>query len=232
MKIRTVVSCVLRPALALAVVLPLAACGDSQQSGSDTDTAGAASTAVQQVPQQTAPSLIASEIHRAMQQARQELSTQDIDLGHIVGDGRHDRSEDQDKLPKAVVTPQGDLVIAGKTVRATPEQHAMLLDYRQQIVGIAEAGMDIGEQGANLGTKAAKEAIWAALTGKNDKEIEQRIKPQTEQIKAAALKLCQRLPDTLVAQQKLAAAMPEFRPYATMTQKDVDDCGKDLQDDD
>ncbi len=167
-----------------------------------------------------------------MQQARQELSTQDIDLGHIrVGGGRHDRSEDQDKLPKAVITPQGDLVIAGKTVQATPEQHAMLLGYRQQIVGIAEAGMDIGEQGASLGAKAAKEAIWGALTGKNDKEIEQRIKPQTEQIKAAALKLCQRLPDTLAAQQKLAAAMPEFRPYATMTQEDVDDCGKDAQDD-
>ena len=34
------------------------------------------------------------------------------------------------------------------------------------------------------------------------------------------------------SQQKLAAAMPEFRPYATMQQKDVDDCGKDMKDKD
>jgi hypothetical protein len=38
------------------------------------------------------------------------------------------------------------------------------------------------------------------------------------------------MPDLLASQQKLAAAMPEFRPYATMTQKDVDDCGKDTID--
>ena len=47
---------------------------------------------------------------------------------------------------------------------------------------------------------------------------------------AAAAKLCQRMPDLLSAQQKLATAMPEFRPYATMQQKDVDDCGKNMTD--
>ena len=26
--------------------------------------------------------------------------------------------------------------------------------------------------------------------------------------------------------------MPEFRPYATMQQKDIDDCGKDMTDKD
>ena len=34
----------------------------------------------------------------------------------------------------------------------------------------------------------------------------------------------------LVSQQKLAAALPAFKPYATMTQQDVDDCGKDMKD--
>jgi hypothetical protein len=27
-------------------------------------------------------------------------------------------------------------------------------------------------------------------------------------------------------QQQLAASLPDFKPYATMTQKDVEDCGK------
>ena len=83
---------------------------------------------------------------------------------------------------------------------------------------------------ADLGIRAAKEAMWGAFTGKSDKDIEASIKPQTEKIKAAAATLCRQLPDLLSAQQKLAAAMPEFRPYATMQQKDVNDCGKDMQD--
>lgn len=208
-------------ALAIALLLSMAGCGRSGQSGPD-----ATGQAMKDVQEQTSPSLIAAEIHKGMAQARRELATRDIEIDHIlIGHGRH--GED-DALPRAAITPQGDLVIAGKRVAATPEQHALLLDYRQQVVGIAEAGMDIGEQGANLGTQAAKEAIWGALTGKSDQQIETSIKPQTEQIKAAALKLCQRLPALLASQQTLAAAMPDFRPYATMTRKDVDDCGKDV----
>ena len=157
--------------------------------------------------------------------------TKDIDVGsvHIHGKDWHDKDDDS-KPPKAVITPQGELVIAGKPMQATPEQHTMLVDYRQHIIGIAEAGMDIGASGADIGVAAAKQALWGALSGKSDKEIEASIKPQTDKIEAAAARLCQRLPGLLSAQQKLAAAMPEFRPYATMQQKDVDDCGKDMAD--
>lgn len=217
--------------LALALLLPLAACSQTDQAGSNNADNGA--QAIKDAQDQTSPSMIATEIHKGIEQARQELVTKDIDLNDDhVGHHHHGDHDEHDNRPKAVITPQGDLVIAGKTVPATPAQHTLLVDYRQQIIGIAEAGMDIGEHGANLGTQAAKEAIWGALTGKSDKEIEERIKPQTEQIKAAAAKLCLRLPDMLTSQQKLAAAMPEFRPYATMTQKDVDDCGKDDNDSD
>ena len=217
--------------LALALLLPLAAC--SQTDKTESNSADNAAQAIKEVQDETSPSMIAAEIHKGIEQAKQELATKDIDINNVhVGHGHHNDKDEHNDLPKAVITPQGDLVIAGKTVPASPEQHAMLVDYRRQIVGIAEAGMDIGEHGATLGTQAAKEAIWGALTGKSDKEIEERIKPQTEQIKAAAAKLCLRLPDMLSSQQKLAAAMPEFRPYATMTQKDVDDCGKDIDNDD
>ena len=205
--------------LALALLLPLAGCNDAGKTGSE-----AATQAIKEVDAQTSPSLIAAEIHKGMEEAKQELATKDIDIDRIhVGHGEHDHSS----LPHAAITPKGDLLIAGKPVSATPEQHTLLLDYRQQIVGIAQTGMDIGEHGATLGTQAAKQAIWGALTGKSDKDIEAAIKPQADQIKLAAMKLCQRMPDLFASQQKLAAAMPQFRPYATMTQKDIDDCGKD-----
>lgn len=209
-------------------LLPLAACS---RSGTDASQPGAASDVAQaasQAREQTSPSVIAAQVRKGIEQAKQELVTQDISLGNVhIGKGPHPRDG---SLPKAVITPQGTLVIAGKPVEATPQQHAMLMDYRQQIVGIAEAGMDIGANGADLGISAAKQALWGAFTGKSDQEIEASIKPQTEQIQAAAMQLCKRLPDMLVLQQKLAAALPAFQPYATMTPQDVDNCGKNMKD--
>ncbi|KQZ77527.1 hypothetical protein ASD55_06510 [Rhodanobacter sp. Root561] len=207
--------------LASALLLPLAACSHSDQ---DIPAAKEAST-------QTSSSSIAAKVREGIEQAKQELATKDISIGDVhfnTEPGVHHDSS----LPKAAITPQGNLVIAGKPIDATPEQHVMLVDYRQQVLGIAEAGMDIGAQGADIGVTAAKQAIWGALSGKDDKEIEASIKPQTDKIQAAAMALCKRLPDLLVSQQKLAAAMPAFRPYATMTQKDIDDCGKEMTDKD
>jgi hypothetical protein len=217
-------------ALALVLLLPLAACGQSRQADSQPGVADNAAQAIKDANEKTSPSMISGEIRKAMQEAKQELATKNIDVDSVhIGDGQ---SRDKDSRSKAQITPQGELLIEGKKVTATPAQQAMLLDYRKQVVGIAEAGMDIGASGADIGVAAAKQAIWGAFTGKSDKEIEASIKPQTDQIQAAALRLCKRLPDMLTSQQKLAAAMPAFKPYATMTQKDVDDCGKDVKDKD
>jgi len=227
MKYRPIASALFAASLSLS----LAACGGPEHAdaGADTGTTKGAAEAMKEVDQQTSPSFIAAQVQKGIDQAKRELATKDISVSSVhIGSGHH---EDTSGLPKAVITPQGELVIDGKTVTATPEQHTLLTDYRQHIIGIAEAGMDIGASGASLGTTAAKEAIWGALSGKSDKDIENRIKPQTEQIKAAAIKLCGRMPDLLSSQQKLAAAMPEFRPYATMTQKDVEDCGKETDKD-
>lgn len=209
--------------LASALLLPLTACSTSDKTTTTvvtTEPSGAPGT-----------SPIAAEVRKGIEQAKKELVTQDISVGSVHFGNDHQRHDD-DSRPKAVITPQGVLVIADKPIDATPEQHAMLVDYRQQIIGIAEAGMDIGASGADIGVAAAKQAILGAFTGKSDKEIEAGIKPQTDQIQAAAMQLCKRLPGMLVSQQKLAAAMAAFKPYATMTQQDVDDCGKDMKDKD
>ena len=212
-------------ALALLLLLPLAACSqapDSQpaSTGQSTSTSKEGETAPR--------SLIAKGIDKAMQEAKRDLATKNIELDHV-----HFGNDDNDKRPKAEITPQGDLLIAGKKVDATPAQRALLLDYSQQIVGIASAGMDIGTQGADLGMQAAKTAMLGAFSGKSDKQIEAAIKPQTDKIEAAAHQLCQQhMPALLASQQKLAAAMPAFQPYATMEQKDIDDCSKDMTDQD
>lgn len=213
--------------LVLTLLLPLAACTPSGTTGSQPGSS--ATTASASTAGKTAsPSWIASKVRDKIQEARQELATKNIKVNSVHVGGHH---HDEDSRPAAEITPQGDLLIAGKKVDATPAQHAMLLDYRQQIVGIAEKGMDIGTQGADLGMNAASEALRGAFSGKSDKEIEAAIKPQTDKIRTAAAQLCARLPDLLASQQKLAAVMPAFKPYATMTTQDIDDCRKDARKD-
>ena len=45
------------------------------------------------------------------------------------------------------------------------------------------------------------------------------------------LKICHRLPQLRDSQQALAASVPEFRPYATLDNDDVENCERDLRKD-
>lgn len=127
-------------------------------------------------------------------------------------------------LPVAKITAKGDFLIDGKAVAISPAQRQELLAYRAQLVAVATQGMAIGKQGAALGMHAASSAIAAVLAGKSDAEVEQQVQTQAAGIRAAAAQLCERLPDLRAEQQKLAAVLPAFKPYATMTPADIDNC--------
>ena len=194
-----------RPALrhsllfaALLCASMLSACSDKASSGTD--------------PGEPA-TMLGKAVKGATDHARGELATANIQVS-------------KNQQPKAEITPEGDLLIGGKLVTATAEQRKLLLEYRGHIMGVAEAGIDIGLQGADLAGKAVGEALKGVLTGNTD-QIEQKIEAEAQGIEKAAVELCELLPAMKVTHDKLAAAMPEFKPYATMDQSDVDNCGKD-----
>lgn len=134
-------------------------------------------------------------------------------------------SDDSDG-PEAEITPQGDLLIEGRNVAIDPDQRALLLEYRAQVAGIAGAAAAVGMQGADLATKAVGMALKGAFTGNTDDD-ERNIEAESKKIEALALKLCDQLPAMRATQQTLAARLPEFKPYATMTEQDIDDCHDD-----
>lgn len=153
---------------------------------------------------------------KAVVEARHELATQDFDLD-AKGLG----------LPRAHITPKGELVVDGKTIATTPEQQKMLLEYRAQIMAIAEAGIETGTQGAELAGKAVTQAVGAVFNGKSSEDVKRDIEREAGKVAASAKRICDRLPALLAAQQKLADSLPEFKPYARMDQKDVDECHVD-----
>lgn len=188
----------------------LSACGSDQPP---------ASAAKQSAAKQEEKSVVSQAVSKAVTEARNEIR-----------DGNITVSSDGNNKPKAEITPKGDFLVDGKPVAINAEQRALLLEYRGHIAGVAESGMEIGMQGADLATKAMGEAFKGFFNGKSEKEIEQSVEAEAAKIKASAAKLCARLPAVMASQQKLAAAVPEFKPYATMTQKDLDDCWDETDD--
>lgn len=189
----------------LLLCLPLAACGQQDAGKADPATGKAASPAAE-------ASTVGKTVQDATDKARKELAQGNINISN-------------DQSDKAEITPQGELLINGKTVPTTASQRALLLDYRKQVEAIAGAGMDIGVAGANLGVKAAGEALKGIFSG-DTSGIEERVNAETSKIEAKAKQLCTLLPAMMAKQQALAAAVPEFKPYASMDQSDIDDCGK------
>ena len=221
-------TCRLALVACLAVVPALAACSTDSKPAPASDSAAAADE-----PRTALGRTVAN----ALEEARQEMATENIsvsgDMDIQVGDTHinHDQPRDAEgnPLPKAEISPEGDLLIDGKAVAVTPEQRTMLLDYRGHILDVVSTGMTLGAKGADLGMEAAGGAIKSIFTGEME-AFEQRIEAQAAAIETEALKICDRLPAMLASQQALAASLPEFRPYATMTEADIDDCGNDTGD--
>ena len=212
------------PLLFASLALPLlGACNPASQPAA-TPPHAARSTATPAQPQ----TALGRMVDNGVREARVELEKGNIDIdGHVsirVGKDHH-AVERNPKLPRAQVTPQGDLLIEGKAVTVTPEQRTLLLAYRQQIIDVAEAGMSMGVQGADLAGKAVSEVLGSVFSGKGD-DFGKRMEAEGRKLEAQGRQLCMQLEPMRATQQRLAATLPEFKPYATMTEGDIEDCRK------
>ena len=183
--------------LALLLCLPLAACGERPSQADD-----AADT----------DTTLGQKVREATDKARKELAEKNISISNGSG-------------TKAEISPAGDLLIGGEAVAINDAQRSLLLQYREHMVKVAETGIEVGVQGANLGARAAGEALKGIFSGNTD-QIEARVNAEAKKLEESALKICDQMPGMLALQQQLAAAIPEFKPYATMGQDDIDECRK------
>lgn len=203
--------------LALVALLPMAGCG-----GKSDDAAQPAAG------EPVSDSLVTRGVQAAITRAAEKLDTENITVG-----GKHETGfrwgDSTEHLPRAEITPQGDLLIEGRKVAVDAEQRRLLLAHRAELVDVAKAAMSIGVRGADLGVQAASGALKAVFTGTTD-EFGQRMEAEGQRIEQQAQQLvCARLPGLRQSQVALAAALPEFRPYATLSREDVENCGKEGQ---
>lgn len=169
-------------------------------------------------------------VARAMDKARTKMHEGNLSLngGFDVQVNGSRIQRKTDGLPAAEITPDGELIVAGTTVAMDERSRALARDYREGILAVASAGMDLGVQGADLGMKAAGDAIASIFRGDTE-QVEERIEAEARKLEAAAMQLCDSLPQLLQAQQALAAAVPEFAPYAHMDAGDIEDCHTSIE---
>lgn len=162
-----------------------------------------------------------SRIEKMMEQARSEVRKE-------INEKNIRLSADDEKLPRAEITPSGDLMIGGDKVAIDAGQRQLLLEHRRNVADVAGAGAEIGLLGAELATKAMGDAFKSVFGGDTE-SMEQRIEAEAARIESQAALLCDRIPALLDSQRALAESLPEFRPYATMDGNDVGDCRKEVQ---
>ena len=172
------------------------------------------------------------EVRHELAAARAELETGNLEVGHGLNFGKSDkhRGHGGESLPKAEITARGDFLVDGKAIDIDDQQRRELLAYRRQVIDIARAGIDIGERSAQLALEAVDRGIFslmfAAMTGSLENNLEKTIR---KSIEPGVVQICQSLPALLDSQQRLAATLPQFRPYATLQADDVDDCEDEIR---
>ena len=171
------------------------------------------------------------EVRADLAKARRELDTGNLDVGDGLHFGKGKRPDG--RLPRAEITPEGDLLIAGKAQDISLSQRRQLLVYRGQVVEIARTGIDIGERTAvatldAVGNSSVVGLVFGAMTGNLERRVERLVR---ENVEPGVRGICRQLPAVRDSQQRIAASLPQFRPYATLQQRDVDSCERDLRND-
>jgi hypothetical protein len=169
------------------------------------------------------------DVRTDLAKAREELLTENLRLGQNFQFGDHG-AKDRD-LPDAEITPQGDFLIDGKAQAIDAGQRTQLLAYRKQVVDIALDGIDAGQVAADAALDAVGGSwvgiLFNAMTGRLEHRVERVVRQHVEPMVAG---ICKQLPAVMDSQQRLAASLPSFKPYADLDQGDIDDCEHELRD--
>lgn len=171
-----------------------------------------------------------NEIRADLAKARAELDTGNLDVGNSLqwgGDGR--RTDADRSLPKAEITPRGDLLLDGNAVAIDADQRRELLAYRGQVIAVAHAGIDIGEVAALAAVDSVDRGVFSLLVGSMTGSMQRQIKRTVrDSVGPGVAKICEAMPALHLAQQRLAADLPAFRPYARLDAQDGDRCIREV----
>ena len=126
---------------------------------------------------------------------------------------------------EARITHDGRLLVDGRQVRVDAAQQRDLVRYNGSMHWIEDTAIDMGVQGAGLAAVAVAEAL-AAIVHRDEDRAERRVEARAEELKESARELCATVRRLETLQNRLAAGVPAFRPFAVL-ELEADDCDVD-----
>lgn len=123
----------------------------------------------------------------------------------------------------ARITRSGDLDIQGKSIGVTQAQRELLKGYRNDALALRSDAVATGKAGARTGLHAVG-AVVSGLASGNPDSIDAKVNASAGQVRAMAQAVCKDLAQLYANQNKVVAALPAFKPYATIEPHEVSDC--------
>jgi len=122
-----------------------------------------------------------------------------------------------------VVSASGELSIDDKPVALNPVQKELVARYFAGARSLRDDGLATGLAGASTALTAISSVVTGLASGEPDK-IGDAVEAKAAKVEALAENLCRDLSKLAETQDALAASLPEFKPYALIDEKDINDC--------
>jgi hypothetical protein len=142
----------------------------------------------------------------------QHITLQDNRVGANSADGR-----------TAWIAADGTLEVDGAQVALEAGQQALAKKYYEQTIELRDQGISVGKNGAKLAGKAIG-SVLEGLSKGNPDEIGPKVEAEASAMEVQVSRLCDQIGELQTTQDALAAALPVFRPYATIEDATAADC--------
>ena len=123
----------------------------------------------------------------------------------------------------AIVSASGALSIAGTPVTVNAAQAQIAARYFTSAVALRDDAMKTGAAGASTAATAIA-SVAVGLASGNPDSIDAKVNASAAKVEAAADRVCTDVQALTQAQNELAAALPQFKPYATIAAHEANDC--------
>ena len=129
-------------------------------------------------------------------------------------------------LADAVIDAAGTLSIDGTPVTLDAAQSQIATRYFSSAQALRNDAMKTGAAGASTAATAIA-SVAEGLASGNPDSIDAKVNASAAKVEAAADRVCTDVQALRKAQDDLAAALPQFKPYATIATHAADSCKSD-----
>ncbi|MGA9422387.1 MAG: hypothetical protein WBW61_08480 [Rhodanobacteraceae bacterium] len=126
-------------------------------------------------------------------------------------------------VPDATVGAAGNLRVGDTGVAASESQRAQLSMYFVQAQALQHDGLAVGKAGAKTAMRAIGSVVSGLAHGDSDR-VAPAVDAEAEKIEASVDRLCTDLHALKATQDKLAATMASFKPYALIDSARMGNC--------